>query len=265
MFLFGSRGKFIFNKFSLKSLLLPQWKKNWIEIKTLVDVLLFYWGLTVSPLSSETDRSNFLLPPSPAVLGWEWARQSQPPPPSWPATSCGRPCWWSAGCPRCWRGSPPERRGSGRRPGGRTRTGPEQRCRREAELSGRRERSEVKFDERKLQVSTPANLEGDTPSGLSQQLLQTLYWLVSNTDPVNFSNFIAHVKCGLGEKSKELFLSHLNYHFNSHFSGSISLQFSRMFFQFHKMVYGQIFHFILYSSVSSHLLKFQTVVGGLAF
>ena len=202
MFLFGSRGKFIFNKFSLKSLLLPQWKKNWIEIKTLVDVLLFYWGLTVSPLSSETDRSNFLLPPSPAVLGWEWARQSQPPPPSWPATSCGRPCWWSAGCPRCWRGSPPERRGSGRRPGGRTRTGPEQRCRREAELSGRRERSEVKFDERKLQVSTPANLEGDTPSGLSQQLLQTLYWLVSNTDPVNFSNFVTNVKCGLKEYIK---------------------------------------------------------------
>ena len=37
MFLFGSPGKFIFNKFSPKSLLLPQWKKNWIEIKTLVD------------------------------------------------------------------------------------------------------------------------------------------------------------------------------------------------------------------------------------
>ena len=39
MFLFGSSGKFILNKFSSKSLLflLPQWKKNWIEIKTSVD------------------------------------------------------------------------------------------------------------------------------------------------------------------------------------------------------------------------------------
>ena len=61
MFLFGSPGKFIFNKFPLKSLLLPQWKKNWIEIKTLVDVLV--------GLNSESN-SNCLC----AQL-WDWQEQ----------------------------------------------------------------------------------------------------------------------------------------------------------------------------------------------
>ena len=61
MFLFGSRGKFIFNKFPLKSLLLPHWKKNWIEIKTLVDVLV--------GLNSESN-SNCLC----AQL-WDWQEQ----------------------------------------------------------------------------------------------------------------------------------------------------------------------------------------------
>ena len=41
------------------------------------------------------------------------------------------------------------------------------------------------------------HLEGDAAPRLSEQLLETLYRLVGNTDPVNFSNFISNVKSRL--------------------------------------------------------------------
>ena len=45
------------------------------------------------------------------------------------------------GCPRCWRGCRPGRRGSGHHPSGHTQTGPGQRCHKEVGLTGTREQS----------------------------------------------------------------------------------------------------------------------------
>ena len=91
-----------------------------------------YWALSAS---------SFI----PGAPGWESGQPCRRPPPSWPATSCGHPCWWSAGCPRCWRGCRPGRRGSGHRPSGRTRTGPARICRMAAAPTGTREQSAEKI------------------------------------------------------------------------------------------------------------------------
>ena len=100
---------------------------------------LFMMGIFLIQLLSSLSRLHLLS--LPGAQDWEWGRQSRQQPPSWPATSCGHPCWWSAGCPRCWRGCRPGRRGSGHRPSGHTQTGPGQRCHKGAGLSDTREQS----------------------------------------------------------------------------------------------------------------------------